>query len=150
MTDQERHALETTIANLAADIHETENRLSPLKKQCAELRTSLTEQRNTNEFLITENAGIRAENEQFQRHIADAQSVVEIVNSEIHRARETAREVLTQLVLVPSERTKREQQINTAESISTIRMWTGVWRTELDRPTETPPAPQAQFAMGVL
>ena len=149
MTDQERHALESTITRLATELHETEKRLAPINKERAALKSQLTEQRNRNEEVIRLNAGIQAEIDASQSQIAAAKPIVEIVNSERDRAREYAHEVLRGLVLVPSERQKREQMILDADTVRRIRMWTGVWEAERARPTPTA-APQHQLAMGVL
>ena len=123
---------ETTIASLAADIHETEKRLAPIKKKRAELETSLTEQRNQNEKVITENASLTRENEQLEKQIADAPPIIDILQAELHSVKNNAYEILTELVLVPSERQKREQLIKSAESLFTLRMWVGVWKAERD------------------
>lgn len=133
MRDKERVALETNISRIAGDLHENEKRIAPIKKEISDLETSLSEFRRQNETLITENAGIRAENEQLERQVAATESIVSIVSAERDRARESALKVLAELVLVPSERHKREQMIAGADSIRRIRMWQGVWEAERDR-----------------
>ena len=151
MKDQERNVLERNIARLAAEINERGKSLAPLTAEINGLQTQITAQRNANETLITENASLVRENEQLQTQIADAEPSVTIMKAEMHRLRSAAREVLQELVLLPTERQKREQLIKSADSLFSLRMWVGVWKAERDRPK--PPAtaaPQNQLSIGVL
>ena len=143
MTDQERKALESNIARLAAEINERGKSLAPITAKISGLQTQNTAQRDANETLITENASLSRQNEQLQTEIADAESSVTIMKAEMHRLRSTAHEVLQELVLLPTERQKREQLIKSADSFFSLRMWVGVWKAERDSrlktsvPTET-------------
>ena len=132
MTDQERKALESNIARLAAEINERGKSLAPITAKISGLQTQLCEQRNANETLITENASLSHENEQLQTDVEDAEPSVTIMKAEMHRLRRTAHEVLHELVLLPTERMKREHLIKSADSFFSLRMWVGVWKAELD------------------
>ena len=54
------------------------------------------------------------------------------MKAEMNRLRTTAREVLQDLVLLPTERAKREHLIKSADSFFTLRMWVGVWKADRD------------------
>ena len=132
MNDPKREALELNIVHLTREIHAREKSTAPIKAKIAELETQRQMQRNQNETLVTENASLTRENEQLEKHLASVETIVETLKAETARVRRNAFEVLNELVLVPSERHKREQMIANADSFFTVRMWVGVWEAERD------------------